>query len=289
VKAEGAPTSAGVYFFVSAERELLYVGKAGNLRVRLAQHAQGGGRLVGMYERAAEVRWEVLADEPAAVRREADLLVALQPAYNAASSVGGWSDVAVDGDRLRCGTDLDGAGYGVFAHLGPSSEVTEGYVALLRLLWATSSDGPYPASLSRRGPPADLAIPSLADDRRRPLHDLLVGTRRRLLDDLAAADEADVDPVRRPSLRRDLDAAGRFFHHGTARLRDLRRRHGLGTGHVTQEQVRDALLSEVRHLLGADVHLPVAPDPKLLGPRSARGLRRTTAPTPDSGGDQATE
>lgn len=288
MKVEGAPAAAGVYFFLSADRELLYVGKAGNLRSRLAQHAQGGGRLTGMYERAVECRWEVHPDEPAAVRREADLLVALQPAYNAATSVGGWSDVAVEGGRLRCGTDLDRAGYGVFAHLGPSSEVTEGYVALLRLLWATSSRGPYPASLGRRGPPADLTI-ALDDERRRPLHDLLVGTRRRLLDDLAAAVEAGDDPVRRPALRRDLDAAGRFFTHGTVRLRDLRRRHGLGTGHVTREQVRDALLAEVRRLLGDDVHLPVAPDPKLLGRRSARGLRRTTAPTPDFGGDQATE
>ena len=276
MKVEGAPTSAGVYFFLSADRELLYIGKAGNLRARLAQHAQGGGRLQGMYERAADVRWEVHPDEPAAVRREADLLVALQPAYNAATSIGGWSDVAVDGDRLRCGSELGGAAYGVFPHLGPSSPVSEGYLALLRLLWATASDRPYPAALTRRAPPSDVTIP-MADGRRRPLHDLLVGTSRRLLDDLAIAVE-DVDPVRRAALRRDLDAAGRFFTHGSVRLRDLRRRHGLGTGHVTRDQVRQALLAEVHQLLGDDVHLPLAPDPKLLGPRSARGLRRTTAP-----------
>jgi len=275
VKAEGAPADPGVYFFLSADRELLYVGKAGNLRARLAQHAQGGGRLQGMYDRAADVRWEVHPDEPAAVRREADLLVALQPAYNAATSIGGWSDVAVDGDRIRCGAELGGAAYGVFPHLGPSSPVSEGYLALLRLLWATACDRPYPAALSRRSPPTEVTIP-LDGRRRRPLHDLFVGTSRRLLDDLTATVEAEVEPVRRPALRRDTEAAGGFFTHGPSRLRDLRRRHGLGTGHVTRDQVRQALLAEVHDLLGDDVHLPVAPDPKLLGPRSARGLRRTT-------------
>jgi predicted GIY-YIG superfamily endonuclease len=276
VRVEGAPTSAGVYFFLDTDRQLLYVGKAANLRARLAQHAQGGGRLAGMYQRAVECRWEVHPDEPAAVRREADLLVALQPPYNAATSVGGWSDVVVEDGRIRCGAALGtGTGYGVFPHLGPSGECSEGYGALLRLLWATATDRPYPAALTRRAPPSDVAIPGL-DHRRRPLHDLLAGTSRRLLDDLAGRVEEDVDPVRRPALRRDVDAAGRFFAHGTARLRDLRRRHALGTGHVTRQQVRDALLAEVHELLGADVHLPEAPDPKLLGRRSARGLRRTT-------------
>lgn len=242
-----------------------------------------------MYDRAVECRWEVHPDEPAAVRREADLLVALQPAYNAAASIGGWSDVAVDTEagRIRCGTGLSRAGYGVFPHLGPSGECSEGYLALLRLLWATGRERPYPAALARRAPPADLDVP-LPEARRRPLHDFLVGTSRRLLEDLARTVE-DVDPVRRPALRRDLTAAEAFFAHGTARLRDLRRRHGLGTRHVTRREVSDALLDEVRRLLGDDVHLPVAPDPKVLGARSARSLRRTTGLPPDFGGEIATE
>lgn len=278
MKVEGAPAAAGVYFFLSAERELLYVGRAGDLRARLAQHDHdsrtGAVRLRGMYERAVECRWEAHPDEPSAVRREADLLVALQPAYNAAGSVGGWSDVVVDDDRFRCGRDL--GGYGTFAHLGPHSPVTEGYVALLRLLWAAGSDAPFPAALTRRSPPTEVLVP-VAQVQRRPLHDLFVGTSRRLLGGLAGAVESTTDPVRRPALRRDLAAADGFFTHGSARLRDLRRRHGLGTGHLTREQVRTALLDDVRALLGADVHLPVPPDPKLLGARSARSLRRTTA------------
>ena len=287
MRVEGAPAAPGVYYFLSADRELLYVGKAGDLRARLAQHHEASlpgedpVRLRGMYARAAECRWEVLADEPEAVRREADLLVALQPAYNAAGSMGGWSDVAVDdGDRdgdgrVRCGSGL--GGYGTFPHLGPSTPVTAGYLALLRLLWAAGTARPVPAALARRGPPPAVVVPGLAE-RRRPLHDLLRGTSRRLLTDLARTVEGDsIEPYRRPGLRRDLEAADAFFRHGPARLRDLRRRHGLGTGHVTRDQVREALLAEVHELLGDDVHVAPAPDPSLLGRRAARSLPRTTA------------
>jgi hypothetical protein len=184
-------------------------------------------------------------------------------------------DVTTAEAHIRCGHGLD-RGYGCFPHLGPSSPTSAGYLALLRLLWGTSSDRPYPAALTRRAPPADVTVPIADRSLQRPLHDLFVGTSRRLLDDLAREVEA-VEPYRRPGLRRDVEAAGAFFEHATARLRALRRGHDLGTGHVTRGQVRDALLAEVRDLLGADVGLPEAPDPALLGARSARSLRRTTA------------
>ena len=233
-----APSGAGVYFFVSPARELLYVGKAGNLRSRLAQHAKGGGRLSGLYARAAEVRWEEHPSEDAAVRREADLLVALQPPYNASGSLGGWRWVVVDGDTFACvASSTAKARYGCFPHLGPGQgsrpgvACTDGYPALLRLLWAAAGEAPYPAALGKGCP--ERAMVPVAADLRRPLHDFLSGSSRRLLD--LVADRLDHRaPFEQPALRRDHVAADSLFDHGPAALRAVRRRHGLAAGPVSR-------------------------------------------------------
>ena len=83
--AAAAPTGAGVYFFLDGERRLLYVGKASNLRRRLQQHAKEiPTHAASKYARVRSVAWEELADDHAAHCREADLIVAFQPAQNAA-------------------------------------------------------------------------------------------------------------------------------------------------------------------------------------------------------------
>lgn len=277
---EGAPATAGVYFFLSPSRELLYVGKAGNLRSRLAQHAKGGGRLSGLYERAAEVRWEEHPSEDAAVRREADLLVSLQPPYNASGSLGGWRWVVVEGETFHCvAASATKARYGCFPHLGPGQgsrpgvACTDGYPALLRLLWAAAGEAPFPGALGR-GCPERATVP-VADDLRRPVHDFLSGTSSRLLD-LVASRLDHRAPFEQPALRRDVKAAGAFFDHGPAALRSLRRRHGLTAGPVSREQFTAAMQDEVRALLGPDVVFPTPPDESLLGGRYARSLRHTT-------------
>ncbi len=260
-----APTGAGVYFFLGPSRELLYIGKATNVRSRLQQHARGGGRLTGLYARAEVVRWEEHPSELEAVAREADLLAARPPPYNAAGSTGGWSDVVVGGRR-----------YGCFPHLGrglatvPGTACTDGFVALLRLLWAaTIPDRPEPSKLTTD------RLPDLPEPLRRPVHDLFVGTSDRVLDLLADRVAETCEPYRQPGLRRDRVSADGFFLHGPSRLRALRRRHGLGSGHVPRARVVGALADELRALLGDDLVLPTPPDPSLLGPRASRSLRHT--------------
>jgi hypothetical protein len=229
-----------------------------------------------MYERAVDVRWEVHPSEASALAREADLLVAVPPPWNAAGAWGGWSDVVVGAAPRRSGRGRDGrvalharrtdsgtvAGrrYGCFPHLGPGlatvsgTACTDGFAALQRL-WDAS-------------PPA----PELE----RPLHDLLTGTSRRLLDELMARAAEAAEAYRRPALARDRLAAEGFFLHGPARLRSLRLRQGLGTGYVAREAFCAAIEAEVRGLLGEDVVLLPAPDPSLLGRRAARSPRHTT-------------
>lgn len=185
--------------------------------------------------------------------READLLVALAPPWNAAGSWGGWTDVVVGGRT-----------YGCFPHLGPGlatvpgTRCTDGYAALARLLVAAGALPDPPAAL------------------RRPVHDLLTGTSGRALDLLLESAVDAVEPYQVPALRRDRVVAEGFVEHGPLTLRSLRRRHGLGAGYLTRARFCAAIEDEVRDLLGDDVVLLPPPDESLLGRRGARSLRHTT-------------
>ena len=273
--ARTAPSSAGVYFFLDDQRRLLYVGKATNLRRRLQQHAKelpmsGASK----YARVRTVAWEELADDDAAHRREADLIVALEPAQNA-SIVGSarWAYLvltAVDGvDDDAHSLSLVSAerppardAYGCFPHLGkgrtsrPGIACSDGYTALLRLLWATGSSGarrPYPRSISGPSPPFEVTL-GVAASRRRALHRFLAGTTAKLLDELALGVE-DVDAYLRPALARDLVLARAFFDAGPAALRRLRLRHGLPAGPLDRERITSLLHGEVCAAIG-EVVLP---------------------------------
>jgi hypothetical protein len=289
--ASSAPAAPGVYFWLGGDRTLLYVGKAGDLRRRLAQHARAG-------EQAAvrQVRWEVLADEPAASAREADLIVALRPALNAAV-VGDarWAWVVVTpagGDRLTLavtasppGAGSAGRAYGCFPHLGvgvttPAAIAgSEGYAAMVQLLWAAQPDGAeregVPAPLAGPSPPASATL-AVAPDHRRPLADLLGGTSDRLVAALVDAGAARRSPALGPSLRRDGDGARAFHAAGPRALRALRRRHGLPPGPVDRATFEAALAAEVRAAIG-EFRLPDPDAAAVVGRRLARAFARQSA------------
>ena len=268
--AGSAPTCPGVYFFLDGDRRLLYVGKAVNLRRRLQQHAKElPTDARSKYARVRSVAWEELPDDEAACAREADLIVALQPAQNA--SIAGsatWTYLVVapgaaDDCRfsLLAGDPPAGAGsgerYGCFPHLGkgqtsrPGIACSDGLTALLRLLWATGpgSGRPYPRAISGPSPPFDVTI-AVAPSARPALRRFLGGTSARLLDDVAAIVGDDVEPYLRPALARDLGLARGFFDHGPAALRRLRLRHGLDPGPISRTQIEDLLRTEVAAAIG---------------------------------------
>jgi hypothetical protein len=239
-------------------------------------------RLARVYRRVDRVRWEILDDEPAAAAREADLVVALQPRANAAlAGDGRWVHVVVRpaGDH-RLSFTLEPApvagarAYGCFPHLGrgvgslPGTACSDGYPALLRLLWAAADRGPVPNALTRVAPPSG-TVP-VATEHRRALHDLLTGTSVRLLGSLADVN-ARADAHLQPGLRRDGELAAGFFRYGPRRQRALRLRHGLPTGPVARAEVERLLADEVRAVIGP-FHVPAPlPEDTLLGARLARG------------------
>lgn len=80
------PCGPGVYLMLGAGEELLYVGKAGNLRARLRSYARLrpglNPRLDPLLAALHEVRWERCPTEPEARRRETELIRTLRPPFN---------------------------------------------------------------------------------------------------------------------------------------------------------------------------------------------------------------
>src|SRR5439155_2909777 len=149
--------------------------------------------------------------EEAAAWREADLIFALRPPFNAGSELGAgpsigsqphprFLSVTTNGQLLRFALEPEppprpARAYGCFPHLGKGMgsrlgiACSDGYAAFLRLLWAASGAGSHvPAGVTRSAP--DVFEVAFDPARSRSLHDLLAGVSSRLLDDLATAARA---------------------------------------------------------------------------------------------------
>jgi hypothetical protein len=290
VAADDAPSGAGVYFFLASDTELLYVGKAARLRQRLRQHArvkrdEGAVRLDLLYDRVAAVRWQELPDEAAAAVLEADLIVALRPRFNAAHSLEGrWryivaDAVAPDTEALRftlCegAENRTGRAYGCFPHLGrgvsspPAIACSDGYTALLRLLWAASTDPAMsvPSRIARSAP--DTFTTTVGASLRPSLHSFLSGSSSRLLEGLRAAGEQRARHLQ-PGLARDHRAAEGFFVHGPQAIRALRLRNREPAGPISRRSIEDLTAAELHDAIGGFARpRPADPADVFLGRRA---------------------
>jgi hypothetical protein len=269
--AAAAPTSAGVYYLLATDGELLYVGKAANIRVRLRQHAAAvatdHARLGTLYRHTTGVRWETATDADAAAAREADVVVALRPRFNAAiGGDGRWNYIVVsdDGSSTRFTLTRDarrGAArhvYGCFPHLGkgvasqPAIACSDGYTALLRLLWASSATSVHMPARITRSAPDDFDV-TIDASLGAALHRFLSGTSDRLLTELEDRAETDLKMLA-PALARDRALALGFYATGPRALRQLRRRHG-HRGLVSREQFASLVAADTRASIG-DFRLP---------------------------------
>ena len=274
-----APRGAGVYFLLADDRELLYVGKAGDLRARLTQHASAkpGPREIRralLYERVADVYWEELVDETTAAAREADLIVSLRPPFNASHvAEGRWNFIVVtEAHREALRFELTEAAqvrgaYGCFPHLGrgvgspPAIACSDGYTALLRLLWAASNDSAssYPSRVTRSAP--DRFQVGVEADLRADLHAFLSGTSDRLLAKLMAVRGTRRGAHLRPGIVRDRELAAGFFTYGPQALRRLRLHHRRRAGPMPRHIIEQLLAQELRNMI-ADVRLAAGTDPR---------------------------
>ena len=257
-----APSDPGVYLFFGAQNDMLYVGTAGDLHRRLQQHAAAGpatSHLHARYELVCDVRWEVAIDEEAAAWREADLIYALRPPYNAETRRRpAYLCVDQSSGNHRFATSaepLDGSPvYGCFPHLGKGVATrlgiacSDGYVAFLRLLWAASAAAGEMPSVITRSAPVTFTV-DIDPTFQRPLHSLLSGAGAGLLGRLR--ERASARPAyMQPALQRDLAAARQFFRAGPQLVRARRLRHGLRAGPLTPDTYRALVAAEVRESVG---------------------------------------
>jgi len=101
------PAAPGVYLMCGADAGVLYVGKAKNLRRRLASYRVANPerlprRIVRLLWRVTRIEWDLCRSETAACHREAELIGALCPPFNRAGKV--WPVV----DGVLTGTKVPG-------------------------------------------------------------------------------------------------------------------------------------------------------------------------------------
>jgi len=80
------PTKPGVYFFKDVDNEIIYIGKAKNLRNRVRSYFQKSkhqsAKNISLIKRIANVEWLVVRSEVEALLTEANLIKQHQPHYN---------------------------------------------------------------------------------------------------------------------------------------------------------------------------------------------------------------
>jgi len=81
------PQSPGVYFFRASGEQILYIGKASNLKERLRYYLKPRlknppPKLLALLKEAESLSWEILGSEAEALIREAGLIKKYRPKYN---------------------------------------------------------------------------------------------------------------------------------------------------------------------------------------------------------------
>lgn len=189
------PTHPGVYWLVGPNGQLLYVGKARNLRQRLNSYRRTEGqsrRLIRLLHTAVFIRWEPCSDEAGALAREAELIRTYQPTFNRAGKWSGgrkWVWLRRDSGGLETGlSDTQPSDDGLFAVGQPFGySARELFTAWLRLLTLATQPDLTPLELPRplllnRGPLRWRL--TLAPEWDEPLKSFLTGENQDLWDRL---------------------------------------------------------------------------------------------------------
>ncbi len=151
------PTVPGVYRMRGAGSELLYVGKAKNLRVRVRSYARAApenasSKTLRLLAKIHEIEWDEKPTETAALLAENSLLREHRPPFNVANTLShtyAFFHLRNDaqGIEIHHGMSPNEAYpdiYGSFKGIGLSLRT---FRALLRLLWTESRDHPALAEL----------------------------------------------------------------------------------------------------------------------------------------------
>jgi predicted GIY-YIG superfamily endonuclease len=221
-----APTCAGVYLMRDAAGQVVYVGKAKNLRKRLASYRVANPdrmrrRHLRLLRTVVGIELQPCADERSALTREAELLRTLRPRFNRA---GTWPAPArylawrVGTDRLEMSAFLGRAPEAWEAHGPLGAGATWLRAACLRLLWrvAHSADSwsglPSGWSRGQLGDPAVLLFPPGMSPGlvAVPLRAVFAGDAEPLSAVVQTSLTPQTHPVERAMLEEDLETVREF-------------------------------------------------------------------------------
>ena len=255
----GVPTAPGVYRFHDAAGGLLYVGKAANLRRRLAQYRLAGRRKKERKRRtlvraAARITWEVCGSPLAAALAEIRLIQTLRPPRNVASAypfLYPFVGLHVEGDETYFCLTTSPEAFPAIAFHGAfrSREITrDAFYRLVELLRYVGH--PVPRHRCRRLGAARHSV--VRGFRRLPAGSaaawagLLRGESRAALETLALrlVDHAGAR-ARRGEIHEALRSIARFFDEEACALARVRTATGFAAYPVPQ-LARDLLFTQTR-------------------------------------------
>jgi excinuclease UvrABC nuclease subunit len=255
----GVPAEPGVYRFYDAAGSLLYVGKARDLRRRIAQYRVTGRKRRqrkphALVKAAARIDWEVCASDLTATLTEIRLIQALRPSRNVAGAFSflyPFVGIQVEGRETYFCLTTSPHAFGSFDLHGAfrSRDVTgEAFFSLMRLL--RFAGHPVPRHRCRRLGTARHS--HVAGFRRLPAdapemwRRLLQGASREALEWLALEllEHAGAR-AKRSEIQDDLRAIGRFFEEEARALAQARAATGYAAYPVPQQD-RDLLFVQYR-------------------------------------------
>jgi hypothetical protein len=253
------PQAPGVYRFLDEAGTLLYIGKAANLRRRLAQYRTAGRRKRERKRRAivkaaARITWEVHESALDAALAEVRLIQSLRPSRNVASAypfLYPFVGIHTDGGETYFCLTTSPAAFPAFDFHGAfrSREVTrEGFFSLMRLLRFVGH--PVPRHRCRRFGAAPHSF--VLGYRRLPAESaggwrrLLEGASREALEALVLELlEHPAATAKREETHADLKAIARFFKAEALALAKARSATGY-TAYPVPQNDRDLLFLQYR-------------------------------------------
>jgi hypothetical protein len=269
---KGIPKLPGVYRMIGLGGNIIYVGKAKNLRARLASYRrakphQVSRKVVRLIHVIDEILYETCESEAAALLRENELLRLHRPLFNIVNTepesyyflgarVRDSRAIPAIEFKLTVKEDFEpdwdrSQFFGAFKGRG---RVRDGYQALLRLLWATQAQAErfeFPQQLMRYRVPYEYewrlrpgTAPLVTREWLSLIQRFLRGTSDHLLERMTQEllTNLAIPPFFYRMIQEDLDTLRAFYLMAPRRNRDVRASLGLKTVLIPQMELDDLLV-----------------------------------------------
>ena len=249
----------------SVRGELLYVGKAKNLRSRLGSYARASvdnssRKTLRLLQLVRSIEWEVHADEQKALLRENGLLRSLAPPFNVVNTSPHTYLFArlrfeADGIRFHLAMSQDADYpeiYGAFKGVGLTYQAQKALFRLLCISFHECRNGfELPGQLTNRRKLDHylFRFPDSCDHSRRlelfrNIRRFYNGTSKKMLAQLidALLKRSELASFVNRLIQEDLEILLQFYEHGSGRNRKLKRALGIRSHLIAQDQLDDLLV-----------------------------------------------